>query len=136
VHSAVGLDTVLNWQGGASTGKAIFATNYNTYTGANVQWQIATAPDGAIWDYDADNLLVIDNMKLTHYATGCPRLTITTLGTEEVVTWADPDTGAAQLQTADSVLGPWQDVIGAVSPYTNSIAAAPKCYRTRWVAPH
>jgi hypothetical protein len=75
-------------------------------------------------------------MKLTHYATGCPRLTITTLGTEEVVTWADPDTGAAQLQTADSVLGPWQDVIGAVSPHTNSIPAAPKCYRTRWVAPH
>jgi hypothetical protein len=62
-------------------------------------------------------------------------LIVTTVGTDEIVTWAEPNTGTAQLQRANSVTGPWSDVIGATSPHTNAIANAPKFYRTLWVPP-
>ena len=35
------------------------------------------------------------------------------------------------LQSADSITGPWGDVIGAASPYTNSLSAAQAFYRLR-----
>ena len=141
IHSTTLFSDVVDWNGPAVVGKATLATNYPAITGVNVQWQINSANNGAIWEYDTYNRIIVDNMKLTHYTVGCPLLTITTIGTDEVISWGPLDTpdGYAQLQSANSIAGPWSDVLvggsPATSPHTNAIAGAPKYFRTQWVTP-
>jgi hypothetical protein len=114
--------------------KTSFPTNYNI-TAVRIQVQIENATSEGDWSYDADNLLVVDNIKLERMQIACPPLTITTIGSNEVLTWAQPYAGVAKLQAANGITGSWADVAGATSPYTNSVANAPKYYRTIWVAP-
>jgi len=114
--------------------KATFLTN-PVVTGVRIQNQIENAPSEASWSYDADNVLVVDNIKLERIYDACPPLSIVTIGSNEVISWAQPSTGTAKLQSANAITGPWNDVVGATSPYTNAIANAPKFYRTIWVPP-
>lgn len=114
--------------------KASFSTNYNV-TALRMQVQIENASSEADWGFDADNVLAVDNIKLTHNYVGCPPLTIEVVGANEVVTWAQPNTGSAKLQSAPALSGPWTDVAGATSPHTTALESGPKYYRTQWVPP-
>jgi hypothetical protein len=55
-----------------------------------------------------------------------PSPQIQTIGGQTVVTWSDP---TLTIQSATSVLGPYSDLIGATSPYTNSSPAPTVFYR-------
>jgi hypothetical protein len=122
-------------QGNAGIGsKAAFATNYNTYTELRMQWQIENATS-ADWGFDSDNTLIIDNIKLERLDIGCPPLTVSVSGTNIVVTWSQPNTGTAKLQSANNFNGPYSDVAGASSPYQTPLAGAPRYFRTQWVPP-
>jgi hypothetical protein len=114
--------------------KAAFATNF-AVTAVRIQCQIENAQSQADWGFDADNTLAVDNIKLQRIYVATPPLQIETSGTNVIVTWAQPATGTAKLQSANSVLGPWSDVGGATSPYSSPTANAPIYFRTQWVAP-
>jgi uncharacterized repeat protein (TIGR03803 family) len=62
-----------------------------------------------------------------------PRLTITSFGTMIVLTWPASASGfdysGFKLQSASAVTGPFADVLGATSPYTNFLAGAQRFYR-------
>jgi len=135
VHSAVAFDTVTDWGGGAAAAKARFATNYHNINAVRVQWQMNNAPDGAMWGYDTDNRIIVDNMKLVHYATACPPLSVYTETNNVIVTWAAPDVGTAILLSGNTLTGVTNEVSGAASPYVVPVASAPKYFRTQWVAP-
>jgi hypothetical protein len=122
-------------QGSAGSGtKPSFTTNYNTYTALRTQWQIenVTSPD---WGYDADNALVLDNIKLVRNYIACPPLTITPNANTTVITWAAPATGSTKLLSAPDVGGPWTEVIGANSGYVVPGKSGTTFFRTLWVAP-
>jgi hypothetical protein len=128
--------TYLLSEGSFGTGsKAMFATNYNTITELRTQWQIENAASETDWAYDADNSLIVDNIKLVYNATACPPLSVAASGQNIVVTWAAPSTGTVKLQSATSVNGPYSEVVAATSPYSTPIAGAPKYFRTIWVPP-
>jgi hypothetical protein len=55
-----------------------------------------------------------------------PSPQIQTIGGQTVVTWSDP---TVTLQSATAVLGPYTDLIGVTSPYTNSSPSATVFYR-------
>lgn len=115
--------------------KSMFATNYNTITALRTQWQIENAHSEADWSYDNDNALIVDNIKLVYLAPACPPLQVTQSGANIIVTWAQPSSGTAKLQSATTVTGPYTDVPGATSPYTTPVSSAPKYFRTIWVPP-
>lgn len=124
-----------NWDtGGGRLGKASFSTNYNTYTALRTQWQIENA-QSPNWGYDTDNILVVDNIKLTHDVVGCPPIRAEIVGSNVVLTWGQPSNGTSKLQSASSLGGPYIDVSGATSPYSIPAASAPNYFRTKWVPP-
>jgi hypothetical protein len=112
--------------------KIAFATNH-AVTSVRIQCQIENATSEADWGFDADNTLIVDNIKLERIYVATPPLTVTRSGNNVVVTWATPATGTAQLQSATNITGPWTDVTGAVSGYSTSIAGEAKYFRTQWV---
>jgi len=56
-----------------------------------------------------------------------PGITITPSGTNLVLTWA----GGGLLQSSTNVVGPYTDIIGSSSPWTNAPTSAEKYYRVR-----
>jgi len=130
--------TYLLSEGSFGTGsKAMFATNYNTITGLRTQWQIENSSSEADWGYDADNALIVDNIKLVYNAVGCPPLTITPNGSDVILSWEPLNTlGYAKVQKAPNITGPYDDVPGATnSPVTLPAASATGFFRTKWVPP-
>lgn len=115
--------------------RAMFTTNYNTISALRTRWQIENAHSEADWSYDNDNALVVDNIKLLYLSPACPPLQVTYSGTNIIVTWAQPSSGTAKLQSATTVTGPYTDVPGATSPYTTPVSSAPKYFRTIGVPP-
>ena len=118
-----------------SGSKANFSNYVALVSETMIQWQIENANSGADWEFDANNLVAIDNVKLERLYVGCPPLSVQTLGTEVVVSWNPPSSGTAKLQSSATVNGTYTDVLGATSPYTNAISGAPKYFRTQWIAP-
>jgi len=114
--------------------KTMFTTNYNV-TAVRIQVQIEDAASEADWSFDNDNVLIVDNIKFERLYIGCPPLSITQVGSNIVVTWAEPSTGTSKLQSATSLNGTWNDVPGAASGYTIPVASAPKFFRTQWIPP-
>ena len=100
-----------------------------------LEWGIQNAASGADWEFDNNNVLVIDNYKLERLYVATPPLNVQIVGNNVVVTWAQPGTGSAKLQSSTTVNGAYTDVLGATSPYTNAISGAPKYFRTQWIAP-
>jgi hypothetical protein len=132
VHSAVSFNSGSWDTGGGHLPKASFSTNFNTYTALHLQWQIENA-QAASWGYDTDNLIAVDNIKVTHVVVGCPPLRIFTATNNVIVTWAQPSSGTAKLLSGNTVSRVTNDVVGATSPYVIPIASAPKYFRTQWV---
>ena len=115
--------------------KASFTTNYNV-TGLRIQCQIENSASEADWGYDADNVLVVDNIKIQRIYNACPELSVHLVGANVQVTWPQPSTGSCKLQSANNILGPWADVTPAPSnPHTLPAANAPRFFRTLWVPP-
>ncbi len=125
----------LNKGGAGSGSKDNFKTYYNKIVDVHPQWQIDNAASQAIWDYDTENTVVIDNIKLERVDIGCPPLTITPNGSKVVLTWAAPSTGTVKLQSSSNADGDYADVQDASSGYESPIADAPQYYRTVWVPP-
>ena len=115
-------------------------SNFQTYLSKideiTFQLQIQNPHDDTVWGLDANNMIIVDNVKLERLVTGTPPLSITTAGSDVVVTWAQPNTGAAKLQSSNSASSGWADVTPApTSPYHVPAVSAPKFFRTLWVPP-
>jgi hypothetical protein len=117
--------------------KAMFATNYNTITALRTQWQIENSSSESDWAFDADNSLIVDNIKLAYNIVGCPPVTVTPSGNNVVLSWPALNTlGYAQVQKATTVTGPYSDVTGATnSPVPLPASGATGFFRTKWVPP-
>ena len=116
--------------------KANFTSHYNTIVGLRTQWQIENANSGADWEFDANNALVVDNLKLDRIYPACPPLTITRSGNDVVLSWGTLNAvGYAKVQRAANLTGPYLDVPGATnSPVTLPAASASGYFRTQWVS--
>jgi hypothetical protein len=110
-----------NWQTFSGTlkkgsvgGGSLAALSQNLAAIDSIQpnFQVSAVPGD--FGADADNKIVIDNVRLVRLEVGLPPLTISRNGNSTVITWS----GAAKLQSATSITGPWSDVTGATSPYT------------------
>jgi hypothetical protein len=111
---------------------ARFAQLYTNTASLQPQFQVS----GAASDFgnDADNVVVIDNLRFVRLVEGMPPLSIQANGSNVVVSWNAPATGQVKLQSAPSPLGPFSDVAGATSPYTApSNTASSQFFRTVWV---
>src|SRR5205085_3888967 len=82
--------------GGGS--KENFATLFNKVSELRTQWQIENAASFNDWGYDADNALVIDNIKIERGFTGLQPFTFAREGNELVLTWTPASTGTTKLQ--------------------------------------
>lgn len=119
--------------GGGS--KANVTNHFSQITETMLEWGIQNAASGADWEFDNNNVLVIDNYKLERLYVATPPLNVQIAGNNVVVTWAQPATGSAKLQSSVTVNGTFTDQLGATSPYTNAISGTPKYFRTQWIAP-
>ncbi len=57
-----------------------------------------------------------------------PTLTIQALGSTQIITWL-PSVGV--LQSATTVVGPYTDIVGSTSPYTNTAAGTQQFFRVK-----
>jgi hypothetical protein len=114
--------------------KASFSTNH-AVTEVRIQCQIENANSGVDWGFDADNTLIVDNIKLERIVEATPPLSVVRSGNNIIVTWSQPTVGSAKLQSANSITGGWSDVTGATSPYSTAIGTTSRFFRTQWVAP-
>jgi len=113
--------------------------DFQTYLGQideiSFQLQIQNPHQDAVWGLDADNMIIVDNVKLERLVTGNPPLHIELIGNEAVLTWDPPSNGTAMLLSGGSPASIDTEVVGATSPYTNAISGAPNYFRTQWVPP-
>lgn len=120
-------------KGNVGTGsEAQFAQLLDAITGMRTQWQIENAADAAVWGYDAENTLVIDNFKLERlYAAeaGGPRLNVAHENGRLILTWNTPAGSNFKLQSATSVDGPYTDVAGASSGYSVETSGTAQFFR-------
>jgi hypothetical protein len=97
-----------------------------------------TGATPAVWGYDANNTVTVDNLKVVELVAGLPDVSVVSSNNEVKVYWSDPVTGgAAQLQSSTNAAGPYLDVSGAASgaasPYTVPAGTAQAFFRTIWV---
>jgi len=96
--------------------KASFATNFSTYTALRTEWRIETAISYNDWDFDSNNLLVIDDFKLERLYTACSPLQLAASNGLARITWDTLFPGDRRLQTATSPEGPWLEITNGLSP--------------------
>lgn len=130
-HVTIKLNKAAVGEGSAAS----FATNYSQVSEIPVQVQLNNVVNQALWGYDTDNKVFLDNIKLDLLAVGLMPLSITAVGNNVVVTWPAPATGTTQLLSASTVNASYTEVLGATSPYTSPIAGVPKYFRTQWIPP-
>jgi hypothetical protein len=127
------------WLSGA---QGLFNNNVTDVNQIELQVSIDGSPDlGALFGYNDDLALEIDNINVVQLVPGLPSLTILQKNGQTQVQWADPDAaagGTAQLQSATTVSGPYVNVAGASSaakgsPYTVPPASPQRFFRTIWV---
>jgi hypothetical protein len=125
-----------NWQTysltlkkGSVGGGSLAQFNQNLANIDSVQpnFQVSAVPGD--FGTDADNAVIVDNVRLVRMDVGLPPLTISKVGNSIVVTWSGP----AKLQSAANVQGPYTDVAGAVSPYIVPPGSNRQFFRTQWV---
>jgi hypothetical protein len=133
-----------NWQtfkpslkeGSVDSGSlANFQTFLSKIDEITFQLQIQNPHQSAVWGLDAGNEIVVDDLKLERLVTGTPPLKIEPMGDKVVVSWDQPSSGTVKLLSGSTPAAITTEVVGATSPYTNAVSAAPKYFRTQWVAP-
>jgi hypothetical protein len=122
---------------GDGTSKATFTAHYAVVNEIQVQVQLNNVTASSIWQFDTDNKVFLDNVKLERLVIGCPPLGIVTSATDTIVKWDQPSSGTCKLQATSTpwIAASWADLTGATSPHTNAIASAPKYFRTKWIPP-
>jgi len=119
--------------------QALFNQYYSQVDQLQVQVATQGSPDiGAQFGYGSDTTIDIDNIKVVELVPGLPPVTLTSSNNRITVSWSDPSTGgAAQLQSATNVAGPYVNVNGASSgansPYAVPAGSGPQFFRTIWV---
>lgn len=136
VAKASGTDSAFVQNGNVpSGGAANYNYNYNTTTGLPAgsgplilgqRLDNAFNPfDGAIDDVAVYNKALTPQQIQEHWL-NAPHLTIMSSGNNVVIQWP---TGT--LQSATSLAGPYTDVSGATSPYTNSVSGTQRFFRVQ-----
>jgi hypothetical protein len=122
--------------------QALFNQYISKVNLVQVQAQFNGGPDiGTVFDYDGDNTMTVDNIKVVELAKGIAPLSIVNSNGVIKVYWSDPinSDGTAKLQSATNVTGPYTDVAGAdsgaASPYTVPAGSPAKFFRAKWVSP-
>jgi hypothetical protein len=64
-----------------------------------------------------------------------PSLSIQVLGNQMEASWSPPASGTVKLLTGPTVISITNEIIGAMSPYTNAIIGAAQFFRMQWVRP-
>lgn len=96
------------------------------------QWQIENPTSQAVWGYDDDNMLVIDDVKLERLVPAAPRPTITRSANEIEIGWTAPQEGTVKLQSAPTASGPYTDVASPSNPYRTPTTGDQRFFRTIW----
>jgi hypothetical protein len=113
---------------GNNTSKTNFPPYHSLINGLRTQWQIENAASINDWGYDADNALVIDNVKLERLETATSNQTPITIQIDSnglTLTW----TGNSKLQSSTSVTGPFAEVQNASSPYNTTATGTARFFR-------
>jgi hypothetical protein len=97
-----------------------------------------TGATPAVWGYDADNSVTIDNIRLVQVVPGLPPVSVVKTNGQTQVYWTNPGTGGtAQLQSSTNAAGPYLNVSGAASGAASPYAVPPgrgaQFFRTVWV---
>jgi len=112
---------------------ANFNTYYNTLNSIRTQWQIENAASLGDWNYDADNTLIVDNIKIERVIDGLAPLTYTATGNQLVLNWTAASTGTVKLQSAATVDGQFTDVTDVTgTTYTTQTTGAQRYFRLVW----
>jgi filamentous hemagglutinin len=113
--------SVLGWNGstnGNGTDRLVFGTNATALTPAQVRQIVFVDPNGFVpGDFFAQVLPTGEVVPLPN-----PKLFWQSAGQHLVLTWS----GFSVLQAATNVTGPYQDVVGVSSPYTNNFTSSPQ----------
>jgi len=119
--------------------QALFNQYYASVNQSEVQVSASGNPDvGALFDYNPNTTIDLDNITVVELVPGLPPITITQAHDQTSVLWSDPASGGtAKLQSATAVAGPYLDVTGAASaaasPYIVPSGSQQQFYRTVWV---
>jgi hypothetical protein len=114
---------------GNRTNFNLYATNVNNI---RAQLQVENAGSVTEWGYDANNMLVIDDLKIERLVVGggnsgdAPTLNVTRQGNSLVLSWSGAN---YKLQSATSVTGPYTDVTGATSGFSTPITGEQRYFR-------
>jgi len=90
------------------------------------------------FDYDANNTVDVDNIRVVQLVTGLPPVSITNTAGQIKIYWTDPSTGgSSQLQSSTNVAGLYLNVpgegSGANSPFTVPAGSKQQFFRAIWV---
>ena len=114
---------------------ANFTNNLSKVSEIQFQLQIQNPHTLSTWGTDADNQIIIDDLKLERLVIGTPPLMLEIVGTGLKLTWAQPSSGAVKLMSGNTPDAITTEVVGATSPYNLPLTGAAKFYRTQWVPP-
>ena len=128
---------VATWLTGA---QQLFNQNVTNVNHMELQISVLGSPDvGTLFNYATNATVDIDNIKVVELVPGLAPITINQASSQTQIVWADPTSGgAAQLQSATNVAGPYLDVVGAssaatASPYIVPSGSQQQFFRTVWV---
>ena len=107
--------------------KTNFTAFFNQINALRTQWQIENVASLTDWGYDADNALVIDNVKIERLYAGLGTIAVSKNGSDLVLTWTEAP--GVKLQSATTVNGPYNDVTDAASGYTVPTADQHRFFR-------
>jgi hypothetical protein len=116
--------------GGSKENFPTYASQIDTI---QTQFQLENATSQA-WGFDADNALVIDNLRIDRIAVDQLPIAFVKEGNEIVLNWTAPATGTTTLQAAADVSGPYTDVADATSGYRATINGN-RFVRLSWTPP-
>lgn len=114
---------------------ANFSTHLSKLSEIQFQLQIQNPHNQSTWGTDADNQILVDDLKMVRLVVGTPPLATEVVGTNLKLTWEQPSSGTVKLMSGNSPDAITTEVVGATSPYTVPITGAAKFYRTQWVPP-
>lgn len=115
--------------------KANFEAYFNRISELRTQWQIENATSLADWGYDADNALVVDNIRLERLHDGLPPLSFVQEGNELVLTWENASSGMVHLQAAETVDGAFEDLETTGTSYRAATDGTQRYFRLSWTPP-
>jgi hypothetical protein len=128
-----GTNTALNAGNGGPCSNIVYGVSYIIYTNVTPNASgVITGTWGAVvngsntgeGDFNGLQLVRVSGSTVV----SAPVLSIKVVGTSAVITWVP---SAGTLQSATSVAGPYTDIGGSTSPYTNSVTGTQQFFRVK-----